>query len=206
MRCEKFVDGAEASGKNHESFGEIGEPEFAHEEIVELEVERGGDVRIGILLEGQIDVEADGFASGFVSAEVGGFHDAGATAGSDDEAATAGGNLGGPLGEEKGEAAGVFVVAGHVDGGAGGFEICLVLGGGGFGFVFFDGSEVPLCGCASLKAGGAEEDDGVLNLLAAKAGERFLILSEYAQDASVGTAEEGFVLVGQGRGVEFVGH
>src|SRR4029077_10127726 len=103
---EEFVDGAEAAGENHQSFGEIGEPELAHEEIVKLEVERGRDVGIGILLEWEIDVEADGFASGFVGAEVGGFHDAGASAGGDDEAATAGGNLNRPLGEKVSQAAG----------------------------------------------------------------------------------------------------
>src|SRR5271166_5028105 len=65
---EKFVDGAEAAGKNHQSFGEISEPELAHEEIVEFEIQRGRDVLIGILLEGQIDVEADAFASGLVGA------------------------------------------------------------------------------------------------------------------------------------------
>src|SRR5580693_4722291 len=31
---KKLVDGAEASGKNHQRFGEIGEPELAHEKIV----------------------------------------------------------------------------------------------------------------------------------------------------------------------------
>jgi uncharacterized membrane protein YgcG len=39
----------------------------------------------------------------------------------------------------------------------------------------------------SLKAGRAEEDDGVLNLLAAKARQRFLIFGENAENASVGT-------------------
>src|ERR1035438_9305915 len=107
---EEFVDGAEAAGKNHQRFGEIGEPELAHEEIVELEVERGRDVLVGILLEGQIDVEADGFASGLVGTEVGGFHDAGTTAGGDDEAVAAGGNLNGPLGKKKSQASRVLVV------------------------------------------------------------------------------------------------
>src|SRR5580704_15217312 len=87
---KEFVDGAEATRENHQRLGEIGEPEFTHEEIVELEVQRGRDVGIGILLEGQTDVEADAFASGFVGAEVGGFHDAGTSAGGDDEAAAAG--------------------------------------------------------------------------------------------------------------------
>src|SRR5271169_1467983 len=114
---EKFVDGAEASGKNYEGFGEVGEPEFTHEEIVELEVERGGDVGIRVLLEREIDVEADAFASGFVGAEVGSFHDSGPSAGGDDKTTTAGGNLNGPFGEKVSQAARVFVVTGHVDSG-----------------------------------------------------------------------------------------
>ena len=124
---EEFVDGAEAAGENHQSFGEIGEPEFAHEEIVEFEVERGRDVGVGILLEGQIDVETDALASGFVGAKVGGFHDAGAAAGSDDETVAAGGDLDRPFGKKISEAARILVVAGHVDGGAGALEIILML-------------------------------------------------------------------------------
>ena len=36
------------------------------------------------------------------------------------------------------------------------------------------------------KAGGAEEDDGVLDALAAEAGERLLVLGHDAEDAAVG--------------------
>ncbi len=167
----------------------------------------GRDVGIGILLEGQIDVEADAFASGLVGAEVGGFHDAGTSAGGDDEAAAAGGNLDGPLGEQVGQAAGVFVVTGHVDGGEGALEVLFLLGGGRFRLAFFSTAvKVLLGGGGSLEAGGAEKDDRVLDLLAAEAGERFLILGQDAEDASVGTAEKRFVLVSQRRGVELVGH
>ena len=79
----------------------------------------------GILLEGQLDIQADGLASGFVGAEVGGFHDAGASAGGDDETVAAGGNLGRPLGQHVRELARVFVVAGHVDAGLGALQILL---------------------------------------------------------------------------------
>src|SRR5580704_13607826 len=37
---EELVDGAEAPGKNNQGFGEVGEPELAHEEIMEFEIER----------------------------------------------------------------------------------------------------------------------------------------------------------------------
>ena len=59
---------------------------------------------------------------------------------------------------------------------------------------------------ASLKAGGAEEDDGVLDLFAAEAGQGFLVLSENAEDAAVGAVQEGFVLVGDRGGFELVSH
>ena len=203
---EEFVDRAEAAGKNHQRFGEIGEPEFAHEEIVEFEVERRSDVGVGILLEGQIDVETDALASGFVGAEVGGFHDAGSAAGSDDETVPAGGDLDGPFGEQVSEAARVLVVAGHVDGGAGALEAAFDFLSGDFCFVFFDSGEIVLSGIAPLKARGAEEDDCVLNLFAAKTGERFLIFGEDAEDAAVGAAEKGFVLVGQRCGFELIDH
>src|ERR1700691_5394780 len=172
---EEFVDSAEAAGKNHQGFSEIGEPKLAHEEIMEFEIERWSDVGVRILLEGQIDVKADTFASGFVSAEVGGFHDAGASAGGDDEAAAASGNLNGPLGEQEGEAAGVFVVAGHLNGGKGALKFLLLVGGRGFGVSFFGEAQVFAGGVGALEAGGAEKNDGVLNLLAAKACEGFLI-------------------------------
>jgi hypothetical protein len=38
---EHFVERAEAAGEDDQRFGEVGEPVLAHEEVVELEVERG---------------------------------------------------------------------------------------------------------------------------------------------------------------------
>jgi len=52
----------------------------------------------------------------------------------------------------------------------------------------------------------SEEDDGILDLLAAKAGERFLIFREDAQNASIGAVDELWVLVGQRGGFEFIDH
>ena len=49
---EEFVHGAETAGEDDESLGEIGEPEFAHEEVVELEIQRRGDVLVGICSKG----------------------------------------------------------------------------------------------------------------------------------------------------------
>src|SRR5271154_1062819 len=56
---EEFVEGAKSAGKNHQSLGQVGEPELTHEEVMKLKVERRSDVGIRILLEGQIDVEAN---------------------------------------------------------------------------------------------------------------------------------------------------
>src|SRR5204863_7007874 len=83
---EELVARAEAAGKDHQRLREIREPELAHEEIVELELEPFGDVRIGTLLEGQPDVEADRLPAGFARAAVGRLHDAWTAAGRDDEA------------------------------------------------------------------------------------------------------------------------
>src|SRR5437660_4453833 len=98
---KKFVERAEASGKDHQRFGQIREPELTHEKVMELEVERRCDVGIRILLEGQIDVETDGFSASFVSAKICRFHDARATAGGDDKAMALGGDLCRPFGQQE---------------------------------------------------------------------------------------------------------
>src|SRR6185437_8224389 len=38
---KKLVEGAESAGEDHQPLGEVGEPEFAHEEVVELKIQRG---------------------------------------------------------------------------------------------------------------------------------------------------------------------
>src|SRR6202158_5618837 len=109
---EEFVHGSESAGENDEGLGKISEPEFAHEEIVELKVQSGSDVSVGALFEGQLDVQTNGLSPGFVSAEVGGLHDARTSAGSHHEAAAAGGTLNPPLGQHVGEAAAIFIIRG----------------------------------------------------------------------------------------------
>ena len=84
-RVEQLVERAEAAGEDDERGGAQDEVELAHREVVELEAEIGRDVRVGLLLVRQIDVEADALGAGFERAAVGGFHDAGAAAGHDDE-------------------------------------------------------------------------------------------------------------------------
>jgi hypothetical protein len=41
QQLEHLVQRAEAAGKDHQRLGQIGEPELAHEEVVELEVQVG---------------------------------------------------------------------------------------------------------------------------------------------------------------------
>ncbi len=86
----KLVHCAEAARKNDEGFGNLREPKFAHEEIMKIEAELGTDVGVGELLVGQFDRKADGFAAGFDGAAIGGFHNARAAAGANDEAARPG--------------------------------------------------------------------------------------------------------------------
>src|SRR5208337_3236938 len=124
---EEFVECAEASRKDHESLGKVGKPEFAHEEVMELEVELRSDVRVGHLLEGQGDVEADGFASRFACATVGGFHNPGTSAGGNHETMALAREGASPTGEDVCEASGILVVVGHVHGTLGAMRLLLVL-------------------------------------------------------------------------------
>ena len=217
---EHFVEGAEATGEDDERFGKVGEPVLAHEEVVEVEVEGGGDVGVGHLLKGEHDVEADCLAAGLPGTAICRLHDAGTAARGDDEAAAATGKLHGPLGNHVGEGAGVFVVAGHFDGGfgalvaeLGGFRIAgfggagglLVLGGGLDGAGVVEEFELVRGDVEGAEAGGAEEDDGVLDAFAAEAGHGLAVLGHDAEHAAVGGVEEVGVLVGEGGLVEGCG-
>ena len=108
---EHLVERAEAAGKNHQRLGQVGEPELAHEEVVELEVQALGDVAVGPLLERQADVEADALAAGLVGAAIGGLHDAGPAARADDEAVARFLERQAPFREQVRELARVLVVA-----------------------------------------------------------------------------------------------
>jgi len=52
------------------------------------------------------------------------------------------------------------------------------------------------------EAGGAEEDDGVLNALAAKTRQRLRVFGKDADDAAIGRVQKGRVFVGKRRGIE----
>src|SRR5579863_10603111 len=111
---EKLVQGAEAARENHQCFGQVGEPELAHEEVVKLEIQRGSDVGIGHLLERQSDIQSHRLRSGLLCPEIGRFHDARTATSRDYEAAPASGNLNGPLAQKKSQLARVLVITRHV--------------------------------------------------------------------------------------------
>ena len=137
-----------------------------------------------------MNVQADGFPAGFVRPKIGGLHDAGASAGGNHETVSAGGNLNGPFGQHVSQAARVFVVTGHVDAGVGALEILFQLSGGACGMILSIAASVLAGLLMTLKAGGTEEDDGVLNLLAAKPRQGFLVFGHDAEDAPVRAVEE----------------
>src|SRR5579862_1481454 len=129
-----------------------------------------------MLLERKLNVQPNRLASGFVGAEVGSLHDAGAPAGSHDEAVAACRNPGRPFRQHMRQLARVFVVACHVDAGLSALEILLKLRRRCGLAILFDRGHALGRRLASLEAGGSEEYDGVLNLLAAEAGQWLLIL------------------------------
>ncbi len=165
---------------------------------------------MGCCSKGQHDVEAYRFATGFPGAAVGCFHDAGAASGGDDEAVAGAGKILRPLGHEAGEGARVLVVARHLDGGFGalvaeGGGFLRVAGGlfglgcGGYGAGVVEELELVAGDVEGAEAGGAEEDDRVLDALAAEAGHGLVVLGEDAEDAAVGGVDEVRVFVGERR-------
>src|SRR4051794_37620567 len=87
QRLEELVERAEAAGQDDERVRVADEHDLAREEVVELE--RVGDVAVGVLLEGQLDVQADRARAGLARAAVGGLHGAGPAPGDDGEAGLA---------------------------------------------------------------------------------------------------------------------
>jgi len=136
-----------------------------------------------------------------MGAEIGRFHDAGAAAGGDDEAVALSGDLEGPFGEHVGEAARILIVASHVNGRLGAFYVRGALGrGSGVGARLNAGQKIRSI-LAALNAGGAEEDDRVLNLLASEAREGLAVFGEQAQNSAIRAVEKRFVLIGERRGL-----
>src|SRR5258708_35998000 len=129
-----------------------------------------------------MNVEADGFPASFVSAKICRFHDARAAAGGDDEAVALGGDLGGPFGQQEGQPARVLVVASHINGSLGALHILGLQRGGCLCAVVAEFSQTVPRIVAAVDAGGAEENDRVLDLFAAEARERLAVFRQQAQN------------------------
>src|SRR5260370_20916584 len=152
---------------------------------MELKVERGRDVGVRILLEGRVELAADGFPSRFVGAEICRSHAARAAAGGNNEAPALGGDLGGPFGQQAGQTARVLVVASHVNSGLGALRILGLLCRGDGSAAAADAGQQVRGVVAALDAGGAEENDSVLDLLPAKTRERLRVLGKQGQNSAV---------------------
>src|SRR5687767_5980691 len=81
---EQLIQGTEAAGEDDERHRVLDEHRLPHEEVAE--VDEAVDVGVGTLLEGKLDIAADGLALSLAGALVRGLHDAGAGAGDDREA------------------------------------------------------------------------------------------------------------------------
>src|SRR6187549_1876443 len=84
QRLEQLVEGPEATREDDEGLCVLHEHHLPHEEVAELHAEV--DVLVQPLLEGQLDVAADGDAARLLRAAVGGLHHSGAATGDDREA------------------------------------------------------------------------------------------------------------------------
>ena len=83
-RLEQLVERPEAAGEEHEGLGGLHEHRLARVEVAERQADVA--VRVQLLLVRQLDVEADGHASGFLRASVRALHHARPAAGHDREA------------------------------------------------------------------------------------------------------------------------
>ena len=109
----QLVHRSKSAGKHDQRFGHLREPQFAHEKIMEAEIQFFGDVGIGALLVRQLDAEADRRTACIGRAAVCGFHDARAAAGTDDESLGMQAERHRPAGDAAGKFARFFVVARH---------------------------------------------------------------------------------------------
>ena len=117
-----------------------------------------------------------------------------------------------PLGEHGGEFAGVFVVARHLHGRLGAAALQIVraaivaalrllpaarAAARLVGVGTREQLELAVGDIERAEAGGAEEDDGVADALAAEAGQRLGVLGHDADQAAIRTVQEGGVLVSE---------
>src|SRR5207253_8202673 len=78
-RLKKLVEGPDAAGHNHEGVGIFYQQRFANEKIMQPDTTI--EIRVGCLLEWQLDVASNRAASDLFCAAIGRLHDARAAAG-----------------------------------------------------------------------------------------------------------------------------
>src|SRR5271157_3018557 len=170
QQFEHLVEGAKSSRKNHQRLGHVGEPQLAHEEVVELKIQLRCDVGVGHLLEWEVDVHPDGLAPGLGRAEVGGLHNARPSAGADHETMALLADGLRPLGYKISQPAGIFVVACHLHVGPGSPDALLLFQRRRRRRArLFQHLQRLLCLRPAVKPRRAEENDGVLDAFATEA-------------------------------------
>src|SRR5262249_18268264 len=111
---KKFVDGAETTGEDDESFRQINKPELTHEEIMEVEDQFRGDIPVHTLFVRQLDIETKASAACEKRAATGRFHHSSRSSGTDDEVMMTGERLR-PFRQSPREFDGVSVVSCELD-------------------------------------------------------------------------------------------
>src|SRR5262249_23281458 len=175
---EELVERAEAAGEDHQRLRQVGEPELAHEEVVELEMQALGDIRVGALLERQPDVQADRLPAAFAGAAVGGLHDPGAAARRDDETVILRLQRLGPRREQPRELARLLVVARPLDRLAAASQLFLVGAVRVLDAPRAQTLERAFGPLAAADARRAEEDDRVLDFLLPESAQRLQVLGQ----------------------------
>src|SRR5262249_40584890 len=115
---EKFIDRAVTTGKDNESFRKINKPELAHEEIVEVENQFGGDIAVHALLVWQLNIETEASTACQMGSAIGRLHHSSRAAGADDEVVMTG-ERPRPLRQPAGQLHRVLIVASELDSGFG---------------------------------------------------------------------------------------
>src|SRR5262249_47300317 len=179
---------------------DLREPQFAHEEVMEIKAELRADIRIRELLVWQLNRKSDGFASRFIGSAIGGLHDAGTAAGADDKAARARTEGEGPSGDFVRKLTRLFVIDAHLQGAPGGAELFAMLlkapGTPAGGFHFLKARVAGGGSFAGLDARRAEHDNGVADALILELNQGMDVLGDNADGTRRRAGHELVIFVG----------
>ena len=168
---KQLVQGSEAAREGDDRPGPRDQPELSHEKIMEGESQLGGDEPVRLLLVGQGDVHAHGLAPGPRRAAVRRLHDARPRARADDEILAFGAQRDGPAGQVVSQAFGVDVIAVE-----------------------------RRCGVRLVDPGGAEEEDGGVDLQLLESGQGLQVFAQDPDRPGFGRSQEFRVFIGDGGG------